>query len=154
MLTITAVSILLGFVATEFVVPLLLGNGQTLGKKIFGIGVIRSDGVKVTTLQVFVRGVLGKCTVEALVPVFVFIMIILRVTGIVGIAILAGLALSQIVLLISTRERTPIHDMMAGTVAVDLASQMIFDSTEELLEYKQRIHAAIVNDSKEHASKG
>ena len=35
----------------------------------------------------------------------------------------------------------PIHDKLAGTVTVDLASQMIFDSPEALLEYKKRLHA-------------
>ena len=151
-LTITALSIMLGFVLMEFVVPLIFGNGQTLGKKIFGIGVMRQDGVRVTALQMFARGILGKCTLETLVPVFIFIMIILRVTGIVGLAVLAALALSQIVLLIAKKERTPIHDVMAGTVTVDMASQMIFDSTEELLEYKQRVHETIVNDTREHPS--
>ena len=151
-LVITSVSILLGFFVTEFIVPLCFGNGQTLGKKIFSIGVMRYDGVKLTTFQLFVRSILGKCTLEVLVPVFVFIMIILGVTGIVGIAVLAAIALSEIVFVIATKERTPLHDVMASTVTVDMASQMIFDTPEELLAYKQRIHSAMVSDAKEHAS--
>ena len=91
-------------------------------------------------------------TLETLIPVFIVIMIILGVMGIVGIAILAALLLSEIVLLIATRERTPLHDIMSGTVAVDMASQMIFNSTEELLAYKQRAHAKKVNDQREHAA--
>ena len=148
-LTITTFSIMLAYVITEFIVPLCFGNGQTLGKKIFGIGVMRTDGVKVTPLQMFVRSIMGKCTVETLVPVFVVIMIVLRVTGIVGLAILAAIILSEIVLLIATKERTPIHDIMSGTVTVDIASQMIFNTPEELLAYKQKIHADKVNSSKE-----
>ena len=148
-LLITTLSILLGFAVMEFVVPLLFGNGQTLGKKIFSIGLMRSDGVKISTVQLFMRSILGKCTVETLVPVLIFIMIILRVTGIVGIAILAAIALSEIVLLIATKERTPIHDLMAGTVTIDIASQMIFDSPEALLLYKQQKHAEMVNSERE-----
>ena len=151
-LAITTFSIMLAFIITEFIVPLCFGNGQTLGKKIFGIGVMRTDGVKVTPLQMFVRSIMGKCTVETLVPVFVVIMIILRVTGVVGLAILAAIILSEIVLLIATKERTPIHDVMSGTVTVDMASQMIFDSPEELLAYKQRIHSEMVNNSKEQTN--
>ena len=151
-LSITTFSIMLGFVITEFVVPLCFKNGQTLGKKIFGIGVMRSDGVRMTSLQLFVRSVLGKCTVETLVPVFVIMMVILGViSGIIGTAVLAAIALSEIVLLIATKERTPIHDVMSGSVAIDMASQMIFDSPEELLAYKQKIHAEKVNSSKEQA---
>lgn len=151
-LLITTFSIMLGYLLTEFIVPLFFKNGQTLGKKIFGIGVMRSDGVKVTPLQMFLRSIMGKCTVETLVPVFVIIMIVLGVTGIVGIAILAAIILSEIVLLIATKERTPIHDVMSGTVTVDMASQMIFDSPEELLAYKQRCHEEMVNDTKEQTS--
>jgi hypothetical protein len=40
---------------------------------------------------------------------------------------------------------------MSGSVAIDMASQMIFDSSEELLAYKQKIHAEKVNSSKEQA---
>lgn len=148
-LIITSCSILIGHVIMEFVVPLLFGNGQTLGKKIFGIGVMRIDGVKVTPLQMFVRSVLGKCTVETLVPVFCVITVILRVMGVIGIAVMAAILLSQIVLVFATKTHTPIHDIMAGTVTVDMASQMIFDTPEALLEYKQRIHAEMVQDTRE-----
>lgn len=151
-LIITSFSILLGFFVIEFIIPLIFKNGQTLGKKIFGIGVMRCDGVKLTNFQLFVRSILGKCTLETLIPVYVLIMIILRVTGIVGIAVLAAIALSEIVFVIATKERTPLHDVMASTVTVDMASQMIFDTKEELLAYKQKIHEAMVNDAKEHAS--
>jgi uncharacterized RDD family membrane protein YckC len=153
-LVITVFSIMLGFLIMEFIIPLCLGNGQTLGKKIFSIGVMRTDGVRVTNLQMFVRAVLGKCTLETLIPVFIVLMIILKVMGIVGIAILAALLLSEIVLLIATKERTPLHDIMSGTVTVDIASQMIFDSTEELLAYKQKAHAQKVGAQKEHAAGG
>ena len=153
-LVITVFSIMLGFLIMEFIIPVCLGNGQTLGKKIFSLGVMRTDGVRVTNLQMFVRSILGKCTLETLIPVFIVIMIILRVMGVVGIAVLAALFLSEVVLLISTKERTPLHDIMSGTVTVDIASQMIFDSNEEMLAYKQRIHAQKVSDMKEHAEDG
>jgi uncharacterized RDD family membrane protein YckC len=143
MLIIVIFSILVGFAVLEFIVPLLLGNGQTLGKKIFGIGVMRVDGVKVTPFMMFVRTILGKCTIETLIPVMVFIMIITNLTGIVGLVILFGLPLAQIILLFATNSngRTPIHDIMSGCVTVDIASQMIFDTPEALLEYKTRIAA-------------
>lgn len=136
-------SILISNLLMEFVIPIIFGNGQTLGKKIFGIGVMRSDGVRVSTLQLFVRAVLGKCTIETLVPVLVVVMIIMGATGLFGLIILFGLALAQIILLIVTKARTPIHDIMAATVTIDIASQMIFDTPEALLEYKQKVQAEI-----------
>ena len=136
-------SILISNIIWELVIPLILGNGQTLGKKIFGIGVMHCDGVRVSTLQMFVRTILGKCTVETLVPVLVVVMIALGLIGILGLVILFVLALSQIILLIVTKARTPIHDLMAATVTVDMASQMIFDTPEDLLEYKKKIQAEL-----------
>ncbi len=150
-LIITSCSILIGHVIMEFVIPLAFGNGQTLGKKIFGIGVMRLDGVKVTPLQMFVRSILGKCTVETLVPVFCVITVLLKVMGIIGIAVMAAILLSQIVLVFATKTHTPIHDVMAGTVTVDMASQMIFDTPEELIAYKQRIHQEEVSNMREES---
>lgn len=146
-LLITTFSLLVSMLAVEFVAPLLLKNGQTVGKKVFGIGVIRTDGVQISSLQLFVRAVLGKFTVETMIPVYIFIMIFLNTAGIVSLAILAGLALAQVICIAATRTRSPIHDLMAGTVAVDLSSQMVFRSKDDLLEYTKKIHAERANRS-------
>lgn len=140
-LVILTVSILLAYAVLEFVVPLLLGNGQTLGKKVFGICLMRTDGVKVTTLQLFVRGILGKYTVETMIPVLIIVMLYFNTVGITGTIVLFLIALLQVILICATRNNSAIHDLLSGTVAVDFASQKIFDSTEDLVEYKKKIHA-------------
>ena len=61
------------------------------------------------------------------------------------------LILAQIILLIFTHARTPLHDMLAGTVTVDLASQLIFDTPEDLLEYKKKLHAESVAEKSQHS---
>ena len=134
-------SILLGYLLLEFLVPLLWKNGQTFGKKLFGIGVMRVDCVRLPAILLFARTVLGKFTIGTMIPVYVLIMIIFGRVGMFGTVIVGALLLVQSILFFGTREHTPIHDKLAGTVTVDLASQMIFDSPEELLEYKKRIHA-------------
>ena len=134
-------SILISYLLLEFVVPLLFKNGQTLGKKIFGVGVMRIDGVKVTPLFLLVRTVLGKYAVETMIPVFVLLSILLGTASIVTVVLLFLLLAAQLGLLLFTQARTPLHDMLAGTVTVDFASQMIFDSPEDLLEYKKKLHA-------------
>ena len=153
-LLITTLSIISGFLLMEFIIPLIFKNGQTLGKKIFGIGVMRLDGVKITPLQLFLRSVLGKCTLETLVPVYFILMFIfgIGVPGIICLAVMAALVLSEIVLLFATKARTPIHDIMSGTVTMDFASQMVFDSPEELLAYKQALHSEKVNSQREQGS--
>ena len=140
-LLITTFGILLSVVLMEFIIPLLLKNGQTIGKKIFGIGLVRIDGVQLTTLQLFVRTILGKFTIETMIPVYIIIMILFNSIGIVGIIVLLGILLTQLICLIVTRTNSVIHDMLAGTVAVDISSQMIFRTTEDLIAYKKKIHA-------------
>ncbi len=141
MMLISIFSILLSYLLLEFVVPLLLKNGQTVGKKIFGIAVMREDGVRLTAPLLFARTVLGKCTVETLLPVFVLFLVVMgHSMSIVGLLLVAVLAIAEVVLLICTKARTPIHDMLAHTVAVDMASQRIFDTPADLLAYKLKIH--------------
>ncbi|MBQ8408088.1 MAG: RDD family protein [Clostridia bacterium] len=140
-LLIVTFSILIAYLLLEFTVPLLFKNGQTLGKKVFGVAVMRLDGVKVNAPLLFIRTILGKYTVETMIPVLIVIMLLFNVITVVGIAVIALILLVQAVLVIATRTRSPIHDMIASTVAVDMASQLIFDSKEDMLEYKKRIHA-------------
>ena len=151
LLTITF-SLLAAHLILEFVIPLFFKNGQTVGKKIFGIGVMRIDGVKVTPLLLFVRTVLGKYAVETMIPVFVLITVFLGTAGPVSIIFLLILAIAQVGLLVFTQARTPLHDMLSGTVTVDFASQLIFETAEERLEYQKKLHAESVAE-KAYSSK-
>ncbi len=132
--------ILISFTILEFAIPLIFKNGQTLGKKAFGIAVMRVDGIKVTPFMMFARGVLGKCTFGLLVPIYLIIMVIFSILDIrLGAIVLLAILIAQIVILFATKNRTPIHDMLAQTVTVDMSSQMIFDTPEERDEYYNRI---------------
>lgn len=140
-LVIATVSILLAVMTMEFVVPLFLKNGQTLGKKAFGIGLMRVDGVKVTTLQLFIRSLLGKYTIETMIPVYILLMFFWNAMDMTGTVVLVGLAILEILCVIVNPHNAMVHDLMAGTVAVDISSQKIFASTDELIEYTKRIAA-------------
>ena len=144
-LIIASLSILFGYLVLEFLVPLWLGNGQTLGKKIFGIALMRQDGVKITPLMLFARTILGKYTLETMIPVLIVIMLLFQMIGLIGTLILGLILLLQVILLIATRTNSALHDLLACTVAVDMASQMMFDSPEALLEYQKRISAEKAN---------
>ena len=130
-----------GIVLIEFVLPLIFGNGQTLGKKIFGIALVRQDGVKLNHMQLFARTILGKFTIETMLPVYMLIMIFFNAIGPVGLIVIAGTGLVQLILLMSTRNKCLLHDLIAGTVAVDMASQMIFSTTDDLIEYQKKVAA-------------
>lgn len=140
-MVIATLSFLISFVILEFAVPMLLKNGQTLGKKIFGIGVMRVDGVKVVGPLMFIRTVLGKFTIETMIPIFIIMMIFFGSLGLEGTIILGLILLVQIILMIATHTNSMIHDVLAKTVVVDVASQMIFDSEEDMIAYKEKKHA-------------
>ncbi len=140
-LLIVSLGIFFACLSLEFVLPLILGNGQTVGKKVFGIAVMRVDGVRLNTLQLFVRTVLGKYAVETMIPVLAVLMLLLGVGGVFSLAIMGILLLAQIISVIATKTNSAMHDLMAATVTVDMASQMIFDTPEELVAYKQKLQA-------------
>lgn len=138
---IITMSILLANVLLEFVVPLLLKNGQTVGKKCFSLGVVRVDAVKVTPVQMFIRTVLGKFAIETMIPVYVLIMLYWGLMGIGGTIVVLLLLIIQIVCIAIDPDRLAIHDRFAGTVVIDLSSQKVFESVDDRVAYVERIHA-------------
>lgn len=134
-------SLLIAFILLEFVVPLLLGNGQTISKKAFAVGLVRVDSVQVSPLQLFARAVLGKFTIETMIPVYVLLMFMFGRMSLTGVVLLVVLAIGQLVCLAVTSTNSAIHDMIAGTVTVDISSQQVFKDSQDLIAYTKRIHA-------------
>lgn len=150
-LNITILMVSLGlFIAifiVEFVLPLIFKNGQTLGKKIFSVAVMQVSGVRINPFILFVRAVLGKYTIETMVPAMIIAMIFMGVADMMTILVLVALLIFQIILVIATKTNSLIHDALSSTVAVDMATQMIFYSKEEMIKYKEENHQAEVERS-------
>lgn len=140
-LLIASFGILAGYVILEFILPMLLKNGQTLGKKIFGIAVMHTSFIKLSGPMLFARTILGKFAIETMVPVYIVLMMFFGAIGVVGPAILILLAVLQIAVLAFTNTNSAIHDLLSKTVTVDLASQKIFENEKELIEWKEMMHA-------------
>ena len=138
---ITTMGILIAVILLEFVGPMMLGNGQTLGKKVFGLGVMRVDSVRLTTIQLFIRTFLGKFTIEIMIPILLVLALFFNIIGPVGLIVLGGILLLQVILLGVSKTNSAIHDHLAGTVVIDIASQRIFDTTDDMIEYKKKIAA-------------
>ncbi|MBO7335457.1 MAG: RDD family protein [Lachnospiraceae bacterium] len=131
-------SIFLGTMLMEFVIPLFLKNGMTIGKKLFGLGVMTVDGVKMNNLVLAMRTILGKFTFELMIPALIITMILFGQLGTTGIVILVLIALLELIVMIATRTNSMIHDLVAGTVVIDFPSQMIFETKEEMIKYKEK----------------
>ena len=144
-IAITSASILIASIIMELIVPIFFKNGQTLGKKIFGLAVIHTNGVRLHGQAHFVRAIVGKCAIETLVPAYILLMILFGNLGIVGAAVLLLMAILEIVCMATTRTRSTIHDLISDTCVVDFNSQMIFENADELVAYKTRIHEEEVN---------
>lgn len=140
-LLVTTLGIFFAILIWEFFIPLGLGDGQTLGKKIFGLCLMRSDKVKVNNAQLFARAVLGKFAIETMIPVYIIEMIFWGTVGLVGPAILFVLLIAQAAALIASQTNSALHDLIAGTVVVDRNSQMIFRTSEDLIEYQKQVAA-------------
>lgn len=140
-LVIVTFSVMLSFVALEFVVPLLFGNGQTIGKKVFAVGVMHVSGVRLRGTALFARSIVGKCTMETLIPIMILFSLLFGGGGMVAIIVLGLILILEIFVFFRGKLWTPIHDILSYTVCVDLASQMIFETQEDLVAYKAKIHA-------------
>lgn len=137
----TTFGILMAVGISEFIVPLLLKNGQTIGKKVFSIGLIRVDSVQIAPLQLFVRSILGKYTVEIMIPIYLIIMLMYGQIGLTGLLVLGGILITELIVLIVSKTNSLIHDILASTIVVDISSQMIFRTTDDLIAYKKKIQA-------------
>lgn len=143
----TSIGILLSYITLEFIVPIIFKNGQTIGKKVFGICLVRPNCVKITNLSLFARTILGKYAIETMFPVLLVFLFIFGGLGILALILLAALALLNIVLFFATKNRTPIHDLLACTVAADMRIQMIFQTEDELVEKKALAHRELVGQA-------
>ena len=133
-----SISVLIGHVLLEFLVPVLLKNGQTFGKKIFGIALMRKDGITVTNFAMFARSILGKCTIEVMIPILIIFLMFLGAAASIGPILLLALVVVQLGLLLFHPQNAMLHDLLACTVAVDMSSQLIFTSTEAMLDYQKQ----------------
>ncbi len=134
-LLILTLAVLLATIALEFVVPLLFKNGQTLGKKIFSICLMRTDGVQINTVQLLIRTLLGKFTIETMIPIYLLLMMLMGTIGVVGPLVLGGILILQLAAMGISRTNSAIHDLLVNTVVVDFASQKIFRSSVELIAF-------------------
>ena len=134
-LVILSFSVLLGILSIYFIVPLFFKNGQTLGKKIFGLAVIRSNLVKVSTPVLFARTLFGMYAIETMFPLFLLAMLYFNLMGGVALITIGLLFVLQVAVLIVSKNNSSIHDLLSDTVVVEFASQRIFETQEALQEF-------------------
>ena len=129
-------SLLVGMTIWYFILPLAFKQGRTLGKKIFGLAVIRTNGVKLTNPILFVRSLIGMYAIETMFPLTLVLMSLFGSLDIIvgGVTLLLFYGL-EIGVMLATKTHSSIHDLLTDSVVVDMASQQIFETQEERTEF-------------------
>ena len=143
-----SIGVLLSYIVLEFIIPIILKNGQTVGKKVFSICLVRPNCVKITKLSLFARTILGKYAIETMFPILLVFLFLFGGLGILAIILFAAITLLNIILFFALKNRTPIHDLVAYTVAADMRVQMIFRTEDELVQKKAEAQKEIVEQEK------
>ena len=118
-LGVTTLSILITVILLELVGPLLLGNGQTLGKKMLGLSVMRTDGTSLAISQLLIRTLVGKYIIEIMIPVLLVVLLFFNIIGLGGLIVAGGIVLLQVISMWISKTNAAIHDRLAGTVVVE-----------------------------------
>lgn len=134
---IVAISAFVAILIWQFLIPLFFGHGRTLGKKIFGLGVIRTNLTKASNPVLFIRAIIGSYTIETMFPLFILVMIMFGLIGSVGIITLLLFFGLQLFVVFSSKTNAAIHDLLCDTVVVDFASQMIFDTEADRIAFEE-----------------
>ena len=83
-----------------------------------------------------------------MIPVLIILMIYWGTIGIVGPVVIGLILITEIIVMVTTPTNSLIHDLLANTVAIDEASQKIFETPEELAAFKAEIAAETAHREK------
>lgn len=113
------------------VLPWILKDGQTLGKKIFKLGLADADGYKFHNPKLLMRFMPFMVMDAALM--FLVAINLYVVLSIVGVVFLVSFTLAM-----ASPKRMSLHDFTAQTIVVDLKTSKLFSTVEEEEEYVLR----------------
>lgn len=105
-----------------FVFPMVFKDGQTLGKKIFGFGVLSYSGYASTRGQILLR---------QLPPILLGVIAFAFASGLVAAILMGTLLFISYILSIFSRDHRAIHDFTAYTFVADIRESVYFKNPEE-----------------------
>ena len=136
-LLIITVSAFISLLIFEFIIPLLLKNGRTIGMYVMKIGLIDQEGIKANHIQLFIRFLFGKFIILTALPLYGIMFLIFNAFGGgIGLILAVVIILLNFALLIWTKKSQGIADYLGRVYAINIEETMIFSSLEELNHYK------------------
>lgn len=121
----------------EFILPLCLKHGRTIGMRFFGIGYVTDQDIDVGVKQVLVRFLFGKFILCGFVPLTGYLLFAMNSGfGGLGLILLIGVPILNIILSIITPEKRGIHDYISRVKPIDNDCQIYVKTVEELVKLK------------------
>ena len=115
------------------IVPLCFKDGETLGKRMFKLGLANKLGYRIAKIQLIPRFLLSM----------VILVVLYFVVGInlISLGILTFLALASYSMAIFTKEHKALHDFVSGTLVVDKVHSEIYNNFDEASKIKESIES-------------
>lgn len=133
-LNIPMLSIFISMFILEFMIPLFLKNGQTIGMKCFHIALISNSGIKTKPIQLFIRFIFGKVVLISIVPYMCLFYSFFNMNGgLFGTIVIALIYIINIVLLFKGNH-AGLCDAIASVYPVDYQQTIFYDNEKEMQE--------------------
>ena len=130
-------SLFVSLLIFELIVPLILKNGQTIGMKLFNVGLISKNDIRVKPLQIFVRFLFGKFIINGIVPLLGILYIFVSDgAGITGAMLLLLFLIANLACYGVGKNYTFVPDTLSGVYPIDMQEQIFFDSEAQLMAAK------------------
>lgn len=103
-----------------------------------GVSLISINEVKVTNRQIFIRALMGEFLVLAMIPTILIFMAMISNGGLLYTLFFMIIEVANIGTIFITKSKQNLPDLIAKTIPVDTASQIICSTPEELSKLKYK----------------
>lgn len=122
----------------DYIIPMCLKNGRTIGMFCLGLAYIDVKDIKITHLQVFVHFLFGKYILVSVIPIFFFFLHFYNILPTYGLLICVIIVLANLIMKFATPRRVGFADSIARMYMIDNEAQVYCNTIEELSALKAK----------------
>ena len=132
-IVITSSALLISLLIYEYIVPIFLKHGRSLGKYLFGIGYVNEDDLDISMKNLTIKFLFGKLVVNVVIP-YTGVLLIIYQTGlvIIGCVFVLGVPIINLLMLFLSKDQRLLSDYIGKMKPVDNNCQVYFKTIEEL----------------------
>lgn len=135
-LPITIGGVFLSELILEFIIPLFLKNGRTIGMFCLGIAYLDKKDIQITHIQLFIRFLFGKFIVVSVLPLFCFYLHFFNIWPTYGLVACLAFVIGNLIMKFVTERRVGFADAIGSMYMVENEAQVYVKTTEELSKLK------------------